>query len=73
MGEVLKKLNFDIAEGNMLVGEAKWEKVRDTIRHFFHNVDSSDDMLLFYYSGHGAFDDDGELYLALSDINLDDP
>jgi Caspase domain len=35
MGEELKKLKFDIAEGNMLVGEANWEKVRNTIYDFF--------------------------------------
>jgi uncharacterized caspase-like protein len=27
------------------------------------------DALLFYYSGHGVLDDDGEIYLASSDID----
>jgi len=74
MGEELKKLNFDIAEGNMLVGEANWEKVRNTIYDFFvDNEGSPDDTLLFYYSGHGVLDDQGNIYLALSDTDPKKP
>jgi tetratricopeptide (TPR) repeat protein len=73
MYELLKKLNFDIAEGNLLVGEANWEKVRNTIHDFFVNEGSPDDMLVFYYSGHGVLGDRGKIYLALSDTDPNDP
>jgi uncharacterized protein YjbI with pentapeptide repeats/Flp pilus assembly protein TadD len=74
MGQVLKKLSFDIVEGNMLVGEANWEKVRNTIYHFFvNNEGSPDDTSVFYYSGHGVLDDQGKIYLALSDTDSNDP
>jgi hypothetical protein len=57
MGQVLKKLNFDIAEGNMLVGEANWEKVRNTIYDFFVDDEGGpDDTSVFYYSGHGVLE-----------------
>jgi hypothetical protein len=32
--EVLSSLGFEISEKNKLAGEAKWEKVRDTIYDF---------------------------------------
>jgi Caspase domain len=35
MYEFLKKHNYDISEKNMLVGEANWQNVRDTIYDFF--------------------------------------
>jgi hypothetical protein len=51
--EVSSSLGFDISEKNKLAGEAKWEKVRDTIYDFFvNNRNGHDDTLLFYYSGY---------------------
>ena len=42
-------LGFEIFEKNKLVGEAKWEKVRDTIYDFFvNNRNGHDDTLLFF-------------------------
>lgn len=74
MCKVLESQKYDIAEKNMLVGEAKWEKVRKTIHDFFVNNDGSHyDTLLFYYSGHGMLDDRGDTYLALSGTDPNDP
>jgi uncharacterized caspase-like protein len=72
--EVLSSLGFDISEKNKLAGEAKWEKVRDTIYDFFvNNRNGHDDTLLFYYSGYVVPDVYGDIYLASSDIDFDNP
>ena len=72
--EVLNSLGFEISEKNKLVGEAKSEKVRDTIYDFFgNNRNSPDDTLLFYYSGYVVPDVYGDIYLASSDIDFDNP
>jgi tetratricopeptide (TPR) repeat protein len=69
MNEVLESQKYEIEK---IVGEAKWEAVRKTIRDFF--VEGSPyDTLLFYYSGHGVLDDHGDIYLALSDTDPNDP
>lgn len=72
--EVLNSVGFEISEKNKLVGEAKWEKVRDTIYDFFvNNRSGHDDTLLFYYSGYVVPDVYGDIYLASSDIDFDNP
>ncbi|HXX97362.1 MAG TPA: caspase family protein [Candidatus Bathyarchaeia archaeon] len=72
--EVLSSLGFEISEKNKLAGEAKWEKVRDTIYDFFVNSrNAPDDTLLFYYSGYVVPDVYGDVYLASSDIDFDNP
>jgi hypothetical protein len=41
---------------------------------FFDDVGNNpDDTLLFYYSGHGVPDVDGDIYLASSDTDPDKP
>ena len=72
--DVLSSLGYEISDKNKLVGEAKGEKVRDAIYDFFDDKKNNlDDTLLFYYSGHGVPDADGEMYLASSDIDPDKP
>ena len=72
--EVLGSLGYEISDKFRLVGEAKGEKVRDVIFDFFDNVNNNlDDTLLFYYSGHGVPDMDGDMYLASSDTDPDKP
>jgi tetratricopeptide (TPR) repeat protein len=72
--EVLTSLGYEISDKNKLVGEAKGEKVKDAIYDFFDDKRNNlDDTLVFYYSGHGVPDVDGEMYLASSDTDSDKP
>jgi hypothetical protein len=68
------KKGYEISDKNKLVGEAKGEKVKDAIYDFFDDIRNiPDDTLLFYYSGHGVPDVDGDMYLASSDTDPDKP
>jgi hypothetical protein len=70
----LRALGYNISDNNKLVGEAEGQKVKDAIYDFFDDVKNSpDDTLLFYYSGHGVPDVDGDMYLASSDTDPDKP
>jgi hypothetical protein len=72
--ELLRTLGYQISDENKLVGEVKGEKVKNAIYDFFDdNRNNLDDILLFYYSGHGVSDVDGDLYLASSDIDTSKP
>lgn len=73
MYETLESLGYEISENNKLLGEVKEEKVKDAIYDFFSDKNQADDTLLFYYSGHGVSDFDGNTYLASSDIDPDEP
>jgi uncharacterized protein YjbI with pentapeptide repeats len=74
MYKILSSLGYEISDENKLLGEAKGEKLRDTIFNFFSDITSNpDDTLLFYYSGHGVPDIDGDIYLASSDIDPNEP
>jgi Caspase domain len=72
--QVLNSLGYEISDKCKLVGEAKGEKVKDAIYDFFDDIRNiPDDTLLFYYSGHGVPDVDGDMYLASSDTDPDKP
>ena len=72
--EILSSLGYEISENNKLIGEVKGEKIKDIIYDFFDDTNNNpDDTLLFYYSGHGVPDPDGDTYLASSDIDADRP
>jgi hypothetical protein len=72
--DLLSSLGYETSDKFRLVGEAKGEKVRDAIYDFFDNINNNlDDTLLFYYSGHGVPDVDGDMYLASSDTDPDKP
>ncbi len=74
MYEVLSSLDYEISDENNLIGEAKGEKIKDAIDDFFSDSNSKpDDTLLFYYSGHGIPDVYGDIYLASSDIDPNEP
>src|SRR5438128_10244961 len=67
MSNTLDKLEYKIAYNDTLLGYIQWEKMRDAIYDFFSEETKSQDTLLFYYSGHGIPDVDGEVYLSTSE------
>src|SRR5215213_7383390 len=74
MYELLKSLRFEISDNHRLIGYVKYDKMRDAIYDFFDNTDTiADDMLLFYYSGHGIPISDGNMCFASSEIDPDSP
>jgi DNA segregation ATPase FtsK/SpoIIIE, S-DNA-T family len=63
------KLEYEIEKKNKLIGRVKSEEMKDAIVDFFQNEEvKPDDMLLFYYSGHGIRDG-VNTYLSPSEIN----
>ena len=74
MYEVLKSLGYQIPHNNKLVGQVKGNQIKDAIYDFFGDETiNSQDTILFYYSGHGIPDIDGDVYLASSEINPKQP
>ena len=74
MYSVLKSLGYQISENCKLIGEVKYEQMREAIIDFFTDAENkADDTLLFYYSGHGVPDADGDIYLASSETDPDAP
>jgi hypothetical protein len=72
--ELLNSLDYKIADNHKLIGEVKYESMRDAIIDFFTDVNiRASDTLLFYYSGHGIPDADGDIYFASSEIDPDAP
>jgi YVTN family beta-propeller protein len=67
-------LAYEIEKKNKLIGRVKSEEMRDAIVDFFQNEDvRPEDMLLFYYSGHGIPDQGGKPYLSPSEIDPELP
>src|SRR4051812_14502016 len=67
---VLKNLGYEITGDSPLLGKLDGEKIREKIFDFFYDSNNKpDDTLLFYYSGHGIVDNNGDMYIASSDIN----
>jgi Caspase domain/NHL repeat len=74
MYQLLKSLGYQITDNHKLVGQVNYEKMRDAIIDFFTDVNTkSEDILLFYFSGHGIPDALGDMYLTSSDIDSDAP
>lgn len=72
--KLLMKLKYEIPEGNRLIGNVKSDLMKNAIWDFFSNPNiRSQDTLLFYYSGHGVPDIDGDIYLASEEIDPDSP
>lgn len=72
--KVLKSLGYQFPDNNKLVGLVKGNQIRDAIYDFFGDETiNSQDTILFYYSGHGIPDVDGDVYLASSEINPKKP
>jgi tetratricopeptide (TPR) repeat protein len=72
MFELLTRLEYEIPV--RLIGNIKSDVMKDAIYDFFSNPRiKSDDTLLFYYSGHGVPDIDGDIYLASCEVEPDSP
>jgi hypothetical protein len=72
--DVLTSRGYEIPDKNNLVGEVNGEMVEKAIHDFFRDIrNNPDDTLLFYYSGHGVPDIDGDMYIASSDIDPEEP
>jgi hypothetical protein len=72
--DLLKKLGYEMVDNQKLIGHVTYESMRKAIMDFFTDVNNkADDTLLFYYSGHGIPDVDGDIYLASSEIDPDAP
>jgi hypothetical protein len=72
--ELLKSLGYKITDKHKLIGHVSYESMREAIIDFFTDVNiRAEDTLLFYYSGHGIPDVDGDIYLASSEIDPDAP
>jgi uncharacterized caspase-like protein len=66
MVDVLSSLNYEMLENNVMLGNVRWENMRDAIYDFFSNENvKPTDTLLFYYSGHGVPDDDQDRIMKL--------
>ena len=74
MYQLLKSLGYQVSDNHKLIGHVKFDTMRDSIFDFFDNAHTkADDTLLFYYSGHGVPDTDGDVYLATSEVDPDAP
>jgi tetratricopeptide (TPR) repeat protein len=63
------QLEYEIEKKNKLIGRVKSEEMKDAIVDFFQNEDvKPEDMLLFYYSGHGI-PEGVNTYLSPSEID----
>ena len=74
MYETLESLGYEISEDHKLTGQVSYETMRAAIKGFFVDKNiKSKDTLLFYFSGHGVPEDNGEHYLATSEMNPEEP
>lgn len=68
MSKTLNSLGYKIPSS--LIGRVSWSIMRDAIIDFFSDqMVRPEETLLFYYSGHGIPDIDGDVYLSTSEIN----
>ena len=74
MFNLLSSRGYHINNSHNLVGYVTWETMRDAIINFFtDSCIKPSDTLLFYYSGHGIPDVDGDIYFATSEIDHNFP
>lgn len=67
--KVLTSLDYEVTENNYLVGNLEGNKMSDSIMDFFNDPSiKSQDVVLFYYSGHGIPTEE-TVYLASSDTD----
>jgi len=66
LGDVLRAKDIGDFNGVIELANESLAVVRRSIANFFGHADK-DDLLLFYFSGHGVKDERGNLYLAVKD------
>lgn len=72
--KLLSSQNYHIPEHCKLIGRVESQVLRETIIDFFSDPSvAPDDTLLFYYSGHGVPDSDGDVYISTSQIDVHSP
>jgi tetratricopeptide (TPR) repeat protein len=70
MVNILSSLGYEIANKTNLSGYVHWQNMRDAIIDYFNDPDlRQDDTVIFYYSGHGVPDANGNIYFATSEID----
>jgi uncharacterized protein YjbI with pentapeptide repeats len=71
VNKLLTSLGYTVSA---LMGEVKWEQMRDTTIHFLTDRSiNHKEKLIFYFSGHCIPSDDGEIFLGSSEIDPDIP
>ena len=65
----LKNLGFQVSDKKGLIGDVRYFDMHDKIIDFFTHA-KNDDLLLFYFSGHGMLGDRGRHYLSSSETDL---
>lgn len=70
--EVLSNTKVGFFDTVTVLRDKNHLKVRQEIFRLFRNA-KRDDTLLLYFTGHGVLDNDGRLYLTVSDIKTDEP
>lgn len=66
--------DYIIPNDRKLIGRINWAEMRNAIIDFFVDPSiSPEDILIFYYSGHGIPDIDADMYLSTSEIDPDAP
>jgi hypothetical protein len=76
MLEILRTIGYDTSNNtdSNLIGHVKFDQLRNSIFDFFANPNNgANDTLIFYYSGHGIPDSDGDVYLSTSEIDPEEP
>jgi uncharacterized protein YjbI with pentapeptide repeats len=74
MCDILTSLGYNVPANRKLIGAIKADQMKESIYDFFTDESiSSRDTLIFYYSGHGIPDINGDIYLASSEINPRQP
>jgi uncharacterized protein YjbI with pentapeptide repeats len=72
---ILKAQGYNVPANALLVGRVKWTRMRDEIIDFFEDSTlKPDDILFFYFSGHGYLDKNtSRTYLSTSEIDPASP
>ena len=73
MYNTLTKLGYEIPENQKIVGITNRKTMENTMIDFFREDVSSDDILLFYFSGHGVLDGYGGKYFGSTEVSSNRP